>query len=225
MCLSSCPVYHLAANASAPSDCPIIWKTYLPGQRIVDEGEPNVGVHVVCDGVGIQTILDDSGMEYMVCLLGKGELIELADVVLATTTYSASASALVKTQIGFASRETIRAQIERDNTFTLRIAQQLSLKIKRLEVLYSNLQSRTVSDRLAYIFLQLADMVRPGIVKDTRLLIRLKRTTLGQLVCTAPETASRSLARLRQMGLVLHKDNEFIIPDNKKLADAIGRID
>jgi CRP-like cAMP-binding protein len=218
-------VYHIAANASAPSDCPIIWKTYLPGQRVVDEGEPNVGVHVVCGGAGIQTILDDSGTEYMVCLLGTGELIELADVVLATTTYSASASVLVKTQIGFASRETIRAQFERDNTFTLKIALQLSRKIKRLEVLYSNLQSRTVSDRLAYVFLQLADMVRPGIVKDTRLPIRLKRTTLGQLVCTAPETASRSLVRLRQEGLILHKDNEFIIPDIKKLADAIGRID
>ncbi|MBM2830455.1 MAG: transcriptional regulator, Crp/Fnr family, partial [Gammaproteobacteria bacterium] len=203
----------------------IIWKTYLPGQRVVDEGEPNVGVHVVCNGVGMQTILDGSGKEYMVDLLGTGDLIELADMVLATKTYSASASTLVKTQIGFASREMISAQIERDNAFILKIAQQLSRKIKRLEVLYNNLQSRTVSDRLAHIFLQLADMVRPGIVKEIGLPIRLKRTTLGQLVCTAPETASRSLIRLRQKGLISQKDHEFIIPDRKRLADAIGRID
>jgi CRP/FNR family transcriptional regulator len=182
-------------------------KRVQKGEQIFSEGLDASAFFIVVSGkVKIYKVSPD-GKEHTLHIHGPGDLVAEA-AIFDSMVYPASCMALEDSALVRISREAFLNLIKRHPELALKMMSSYSKRLRQFVAKIEELSLKDIKSRLAGYLL-----------KNGTTVCRLKysKKELSSLLGTIPETLSRSLAFLKQRGLIVEKNNLIIIPDPDKL--------
>ena len=219
----TCAVAYLLAAAPDQASYPVVLTRYPSGQRVLEQGAPSTGLHVVCEGLMLVTVLSPRGVESVLHLVAAGGSLDATDNLTQSPTCSVSAETLTDSTIAFIRSETLRRLLDADPRFPAKLLPQIAAQMRRLEARYARRDAEKVSARLIQVLLDLVclgDQTRKHAVILPHGLTRL---ALARIVGTTPETLCRVLGRLQRASVIRLKDRSIEIPDVHRLREALTR--
>jgi CRP-like cAMP-binding protein len=201
---------------------PVLQTRYRAGQHIVNEGEPMIGLHVLCDGWA--TVTKSIGMVQegrTLYVVGAGGLLDVSDNLAASQIYSGTVKSLTNSTVAFVRSDEFARRLETDQTFSGKLLQLLATQLRALEEQYIVRFSQDVAGRIVHVLLEFARPYGMERSKAVTLPMKLSRSSLAEIVGTTPETISRAISRLKQQRHVLETHQETIIPDIERLRSLI----
>ncbi|MDH5203290.1 MAG: Crp/Fnr family transcriptional regulator [Nitrospirota bacterium] len=182
------------------------------GEQIFSEGMDATAFFAVVSGkVKIYKVSPD-GKEHTLHIHGSGDLVAEA-AIFDSMLFPASCMALEDTTLVRISREGFLSLIKKHPELSLKMMSGYSKRLRQFVSKIEELSLKDIKSRLA------SYLIENGTVEDGVTLCRLSysKKELSSLLGTIPETLSRSLAFLKQKGLIVEKDNIIIIRDVEKL--------
>jgi len=182
------------------------------GEQIFSEGIDASAFFVVVSGkVKIYKVSPD-GKEHTLHIHGSGDLVAEA-AIFDSAIYPASCMALEDSDLIRISREGFLSLIKKHPELALKMMSGYSKRLRQFVSKIEELSLKDIKSRLA------SYLIENSTVENGVTLCRLSysKKELSSLLGTIPETLSRSLAFLKQKGLIVEKDNLIIIPDVEKL--------
>jgi len=182
------------------------------GEQIFSEGTDASAFFAVVSGkVKIYKVSPD-GKEHTLHIHGSGDLVAEA-AIFDSVIYPASCMALEDTALIRISREGFLSLIKKHPELALKMMSGYSKRLRQFVSKIEELSLKDIKSRLAGYLLE------NSAVENGTTICRLNylKKELSSLLGTIPETLSRSLAFLKQKGLIVEKDNLIIIPDPDKL--------
>lgn len=182
------------------------------GEQIFSEGMDATAFFAVVSGkVKIYKVSPD-GKEHTLHIHGSGDLVAEA-AIFDSMLFPASCMALEDTTLVRISREGFLSLIKKHPELSLKMMSGYSKRLRQFVSKIEELSLKDIKSRLA------SYLIENSTVEDGVTLCRLSysKKELSSLLGTIPETLSRSLAFLKQKGLIVEKDNIIIIRDVEKL--------
>ena len=215
----TCAFANLDAETKGEPTSLVVLKHYRPGQHVIDEGEPVTRLHLVCRGLVMVTVLDESGMETVLHLVGGGGIPGVTDNLLDGTRHSMSAETLTHATIAFIKPDVLSRLIEKDPSFATKFLREIGIQVRFLEQRYRYLHSHNAFTRTAQAFLQMVSLFGLEAINNNKIVlpIRLKRSILAQIVGATPETISRVMTQMRKKDLIQLMNHQIVIPSVQRL--------
>ena len=216
---SHCPLPTVARGSSTTH---VIQTRYPAGQHIINEGEPVIGLHVLCDGWA--TVAKSVGMDQANCTLyvvGVGGLLDVSDNLASSPVYSGTAKSLTSSTVAFIRSDEFARRLETDQTFSGKLLRLVAKQLHALEEQYIVCLSQDAAVRIIHVLLEFAKPYGLELSKAVTLPMKLSRSSLAEIVGTTPETISRAISKLKQQRYVLETNRETIIPDIERLRSLI----
>lgn len=189
---------------------------YDGGETIFQEGAFPFGAYIVCRGSVKVLGKAPNGKRQILKLLRSGELLG-EEALFAAGSYTSSARTLGPATLAFISKEKLLGFIRDHPSVAFRLIEKLAQELlafqtKLVEVAYGSSEAR-----LARLLLALGE--RFGRAEGPHLLIGLdlSRAELAELAGIAPETAIRTLSRLREEKLIELEGPRIILRDLDRL--------
>lgn len=182
------------------------------GEQIFSEGMDATAFFVVVSGkVKIYKVSPD-GKEHTLHIHGHGDLVAEA-AIFDSMVYPASCMALEDATLIRISREGFLGLIKNHPELSLKMMSGYSKRLRQFVAKIEELSLKDIKSRVA------SYLIENSTVENGMTLCRLKysKKELSSFLGTIPETLSRSLAFLKQKGLIVEKDNIIIIHDIEKL--------
>lgn len=190
------------------------------GEYLFHEGEPAVGFYLVQKGSINVHRVNAAGKEQVIHMFRAGETF--GEATLATlTVYPAEARALEASQVLLIQKTGFVELLKRQPEIALRILGAMSLHLRTLVGQIEDLTLKDVETRLAnWLLKRCPDHRQNGPVE-----VRLKGTkrALAAELGTVSETFSRTLAKLRDQGLVTVAGAILIVRSPAALAELLRR--
>ena len=168
------------------------------GQSLFSEGTRATGFYVIETGKFKIFKLSLEGKEQILHIFGPGEIFGEVPVF-AGGRYPAHAEALEAGSVLFFPRDSFTDLVRKEPSLALNMLGVLSQRLRRFTHLIEDLSLKEVPGRLAAYLLYLSD--RSGGDSDT-LDLDITKGQLASLLGTIPETLSRILARMTQLGAI-----------------------
>ncbi len=181
------------------------YHTFETEEIIFLEGDPAAGLWIIEDGSVKVSKLSPGGDEYIMHLLGPGDLFNVVAAMDGGPT-PATAAALSLTSCWQIPADVIAQTIERNPRMARAVINMLAARARQLNQQIENLTLYPVTARLARFLLAEA----PSVAGVTRVAIA------GHLA-TTPETISRVLAKLQHMGAIRFDRHRILITDVEML--------
>ena len=218
-----CAFAFLDAETKGEPTSLVVLKHYRPGQHVIDEGEPVTRLHLVCQGLMMVTVLDESGLETVLHLVGVGGILGATDNLLDGTRHSMSAKALAHATIAFIKPDVLSRLIEKTPSFATKFLREIGTQVRFLEQRYRSLHSHDAFTRTAQAFLQMVHLFGLEATNNNKVVlpIRLKRSILAQIVGATPETISRVMTQMRKKDLLQLMNHQIVIPSVQRLRDTL----
>ena len=197
---------------------PVLQTRYRAGQHIVNEGEPMIGLHVLCDGWA--TVTKSIGMVQegrTLYVVGAGGLLDVSDNLAASQIYSGTVKSLTNSTVAFVRSDELARRLETDQTFSGKFLRLIAKQLRALEEQYIVRLSQDAASRIIHVLLEFARPYGLEHSKTVTLPMKLSRSSLAEIIGTTPETISRAISRLKQQRHVLETPRETIIPDIERL--------
>lgn len=188
---------------------------YLAGDSLFHQGNEPLGLFFLCAGAVKLTRSETGGRQHIVRIVGAPEMLG-ERALIAREPYEASAQ--VVEDAGVWLLDLVRFEsLWRDEPDVARaLAARLARRLGETQALLAELGSRTVRERLARVILRCAEGAGrtdlPG-----------SRQELAELIGTAPEVVSRTLAELERKGLCSVDGRRVDILDEARLR-AVARL-
>lgn len=189
---------------------------YEGGETIFQEGALAFGLYIVCQGKVKVTGKAPCGKRQILKLLGPGEVLG-EEALFADGIYTTFARTLEPSTLAFVPKDKFLQFIEEYPVVAFQLIEKLSRELiafqgKLVEVAYESSEGR-----LARLLLAMGE--RFGQAEGSRLHLGLKlsRAELAELAGIAPETAIRTLSRLREEGLIGLEGHRITILDLERL--------
>jgi CRP/FNR family transcriptional regulator len=195
---------------------------YRKHQRIFYEGEPNLGLSILCAGKVKLSRSSPSGKTQILNIVGPCGLLGEKDLFLADR-HTVSAEAIEDSVVGFVKKEEFLAFLTDNTTVALRMIQRLSEQLARTEDRSFALTSRDVRQRLAQLLLELADQHGATAPGGCLIDVALTRENLAEMIGATPETVIRVLSAFRKDGLIKDTAKQLVVlrPDSlRRIADS-----
>lgn len=219
---SHCPLPTVAKGSGGSRATPIIQTRYRAGQHIINEGEPVIGLHVLCDGWAV--VAKSVRMEQddlTIHIVGAGGLLDVSDNLAAFPAYSSAVKSLTSSTVAFIRSDEFTRRLETDRTFSGKLLRLVARQLHALEEQYVVRFSLDAASRTIHTLLGFAQSYRLEHSKAVTLPMKLSRSSLAEIVGTTPETISRVISKLKQQRHVLETQRETIIPDMERLRSLI----
>jgi len=201
------PQHHLKEIADI-----IVDQVFTRGQRIFSEGDDATGFYIVATGRVKISKSSSDGKEQILHIFGSGEAFgEVA--MFAGRHFPANADALEQSRLFFIPRDEFIALIQQQPTLAMNMLGTLSRRLRMLAALVDNLSLKEVPGRLAAYFLQLNAENK----NEKELLLEISKSQLASLLGTIPETLSRILAKMSNLGIIAVEGKKIIILDHDQL--------
>ncbi|HEX3053907.1 MAG TPA: Crp/Fnr family transcriptional regulator [Aggregatilineaceae bacterium] len=181
------------------------YHTFEAEEMIFLEGDPSAGLWLIEDGSVKVSKLSPEGAEYIMHLLGPGELFNVVAAMDGGPT-PATVTALSLTSCWQIPVDVIAQAIERNPRMARAVINMLAARARQLNQQIENLTLYPVTARLARFLLAEA----PSVAGVTRVAIA------GHLA-TTPETISRVLAKLQHMGAIRFDRHRILITNVEML--------
>jgi CRP-like cAMP-binding protein len=219
---SHCLLPTVGNGSRGSSTTRAIQTRYRAGQHIVNEGEPVIGLHVLCDGWA--TVAKSVGTEQhdrTLYVVGAGGLLDVSDNLASSPVYSSTAKSLTNSTVAFIASNEFARRLETDQTFTGKLLWLIAKQLLALEEQHIVRLSKDAASRIIHVLLEFAKPYGLECSKAVTLPMKLSRSSLAEIVGTTPETISRAISKLKQQRYVLETNRETIIPDIKRLRSLI----
>lgn len=187
------------------------------GQFVFMQDDPAERFYIVMSGKVKIFKTSPEGKEQVLLLPAPGESFGEA-ALFAGKKYPASAEVIESAELLSFSRQAFLDLIKTHPTLAVNMVARLSMLLHHLTQIIQRLSLEDVTTRLAgYILAQLPD--EPTGQQD-KVILSEKKMILASLLGTIPETLSRSLARLAQLGIITVEGSEITVHDLQKLTQA-----
>jgi CRP-like cAMP-binding protein len=198
---------HLASQA--------VRRTYAPGEVIFVEGEPSSGMWVVESGHGKIYRVNAEGREHILSLFTSGDTFnEIA--ALDGGPNPASVEALSQVTAWVVASTSLHRLMRDDVEVALAVLKALTFRVRSLVQQIEDLALYSVTVRLARFLVSQQNLPPTELPPITR-------ATLAAHLATTPETISRALRGLEEMGTIRFNRHEILVV-NADLLHAIAKL-
>lgn len=185
---------------------------YESGETIFQEGALAFGLHIVCRGKVKVTGKAPCGKRQILKILGAGEVLG-EEALFSEGSYSAFARTLEPSTLAFVPKESFLEFTAAHPSVTLNLVEKLSRELvafqgKLVEVAYESSE-----ERLARLLVAMGERFGREEGRELDIGLNLSRAELAELAGIAPETAIRTLSRLREQGLLQLEGHQINILD------------
>lgn len=193
-----------------------IQRSYWPGQVVLIEGEPSLGLHVVESGWLKVFKISLDGREQVLQTLGPGDTFNAVSVFSGEPN-QASVDALEQATVCLVPRDAMLRLLDENPNLAQLVIKDLASRVTHLIALVEDLSLRTVEARLARLLMEHA--------RDETL-ERRRWATQAEMAArlgTVPDVLNRALRKLAEDGLIQVARHQIQIIDRKGLEE-IARI-
>lgn len=180
------------------------------GESLFIQGEEAEGFYLVLQGRIKIYRLSPQGKEYILRIVGPGETLAEA-AVFSGKSYPASADSLEDSRLYYLRKSDFIHLIRQNPQLALNMISGLSLLLRNLAQQVEDLSLHEVSSRLARYLLDQADKKKFHLVDGVQIPLEVKKNQLASRLGTIGETLSRTLAKMKQRGLLEIKKDTVII--------------
>ncbi len=188
------------------------------GESLFSQGEEAQGFYLVLQGRIKIYRLSPQGKEYVLRIVGPGETLAEA-AVFSGKTYPASADSLEDSRLYYFRKSDFVHLIRQDPQLALNMISGLSLLLRNLAQQVEDLSLHEVSSRLARYLLDQADKKNIPLIDGVQIPLEVKKNLLASRLGTIGETLSRTLAKMKQRGLLEIKKDAVIIQNLELLKE------
>jgi len=189
---------------------------YSKGQVIFREGAYPSGIYFIINGMAKKYKVDKDGKEQIIYVANAGELLGY-HAILEEERYPDSAAALEESKIGFIPKEDFLAALQHSAVLNKRLLKTLSHEFAVLINSMTLFAHRPVRERLAIQLVVLREKYKVDFQPGMSVEINMSREDLASLVGTARENVLRSLAELKEEGIIATKGRKIIVTDILRL--------
>lgn len=205
------------ASLAMLAQCGVLRKAEK-GEHLFHDKEQVDNVYFVVSGMAALYKISSQGEKKVIFVLGKGKALN--EVILNGLPASVSCEMMKEGQVLSFPREQLLLAMEEDFLLTKAVLDSMSIKIRRMYRQMKNTANSIRGDKKIAAKLWKLAMDYGRDCKQGRLIeMDLTITYLADMLGTKRETASRQLKLLTDLGLVIIKNNRFIIPDCDGLSE------
>jgi len=192
-------------------------KFYTKGEIIFSEGDDGNGFYIVADGkVKIYKVSMD-GKEQILHIYGPGN--PFGEVpVFSGDKFPANAEPLQKSRILFLPRKNFIDLISRHPSLAMNMMAVLSMRLRQFTIQIENLSLKEIPGRLAGYLLYLAAEQE----YKNPLELPISKGQLASLLGTIPETLSRILSKMTEVGIINVAGPRITVLAQDRLEDLAG---
>lgn len=188
------------------------------GESLFFQGQEAQGFYLVLRGRVKIFHLSPQGQEYVLRVVAPGETLAEA-AVFSGTTYPASAEALEDSRLYYFNKTDFIHLIRQEPQLALNMMSGLSLLLRQLAQQVEDLSLKEVSARLARYILNQARQ-KDAVLRDgLEVSLDLKKNILAARLGTIGETLSRTLAKMKQRGIIELMKDVIVIRDPGRLKE------
>lgn len=183
---------------------------YRTHQRIFYQGEPNLGLSILCEGKVKLSRSSEGGKTQILDVTGPCGLLGEKDLFLSER-HSVTAEAIADCVVCFIKREQFLSFLKENPPVALRLIQHLSEQVARAEDRSLAFTSLDVKRRVAELLLDLASRHGKPAPDGCVLDVSLRREDLADMIGATPETVIRILSAFRQEGVIRSTPTALIL--------------
>ena len=198
-----------------------ITNAYPKGATLFSEGDPSIGVYMLCQGrIKLSTYSKD-GKALILRIAEAGELLGLSSAI-SDSPHEATAEVLDQCQINFVRRLDLLRFLQEKAEAGLSALRQLSRNYHTAYTQVCSLGlSATVGDKLIKLLLGWCPS-SGGSNGKINLRLTFSHEEIAEMIGTSRETVTRLLKELRERDLITVEGSNLCICDHKRLEAALG---
>lgn len=174
---------------------------YQPGQHVFYEGHMALGLYILCQGRVKLTRLNRKGQQRLVEILDAGQLLE-KQAFQEKPVHQVTCEVLEPSQICLMDRTSFLAFLKDHGEVAVQLVQILSKEMAAVVDAADQFAFTPARERLARLFLELSERFGRQEREGTRIVLKLKREDLAQMIAVTVETAVRLLHDFQESGLI-----------------------
>ena len=186
-------------------------KSYARGETIFEQGEPADGFFCVIEGWAKLYRLREDGEEVVVAIFSAGETFAEVAMFLGGR-YPASCEAVSPSRILKIDAANLRRAVLAEPQLAFDMLAAASMRLRQLVDEIEQLKARSAPQRIADFFVKQA--IAAG---SARIALPYEKALIASRLGMKPESFSRALGRLAELGVVVERESVFI-PDVERLA-------
>lgn len=182
------------------------------GTAVFNRGDAAVGLYILVDGQLKLGVTSPQGGEKIISIVSPGESFGEA-ILFMERQFPVYAQAILDSKVMLVPKSLIFSMLDHDPLFSRKMLAGLSVRMHQLVQDIEMLSLQSCTQRFIGYLLQIS-IDAPDASNIT---LPASKSTIASLLNLTPETLSRTLAKLQQMGLIEVNGKDVMITDVKKL--------
>src|SRR5688500_2115737 len=200
-----------------------ITHVYPKGTTLFTEGQPAIGIYMLCAGRVKLSTYSAEGRSLIVRVAEPGEVLGLSACV-AGVAHEGSAQVITDCQVNFVQRSDFLGLLKNSSAAAMSAVRELSNLYHKAHAQICSLGlSVSASDKLAKLLLGWCKTVDDS-GAGVRVRMIYTHEEVAEMIGTSRETVTRTLKMFKDRGLIKIVGTDLLIPDKKRLSGAVGRV-
>ena len=174
---------------------------YQPGQHIFYEGHVALGLYILCQGRVKLTRLNRKGQQRLVGILGSGQLLE-KQAFQEQPIHQVTCEALEPSHVCLLDRTSFLNFLKEHGDAAVKLIQVLSKEMTAVVSAADQFAFTPARERLARLLVELSERFGQEEDQGMRILLKLKREDLAQMIAVTVETVVRVLHDFQEAELI-----------------------
>ncbi|TFW71636.1 Crp/Fnr family transcriptional regulator [Methylotenera oryzisoli] len=182
------------------------------GTAVFNRGEAAVGLYILLDGQLKLGVTSPQGSEKIISIVSPGESFGEA-ILFLERKFPVYAQAILDSKVLLIPKSLIFSMLDNDTMFARKMLAGLSVRMHQLVQDIEMLSLQSCTQRFIGYLLQISADASDA----SNITLPASKTTIASLLNLTPETLSRTIAKLQQLGLIEVNGKDVMIIDVKKL--------
>lgn len=191
-------------------------RTHPAGSVIFAEGDVPQGVYCLCSGRVKLSISTSAGQTAIMDIAAPGDILGVR-ALLSGRPHALTAEVLEEARFGFIRKDDFLGFLSRNVDVSLKLAQRLAAQLYEAYQEIRDVGLKRSDERLAELLLRLSQSYGEATPEGIRLRIKLSQEELAEMIGTSRRNLSRSLSKLRRLGLIETQRRSLVIRDKGAL--------
>lgn len=182
------------------------------GTSVFNRGDAAIGLYILLEGQLKLGVTSPQGTEKIISIVSPGESFGEA-ILFLDRQFPVYAQAILDSQVLLVPKNLIFSMLDHDAMFARKMLAGLSIRMHQLVQDIEMLSLQSCTQRFIGYLLQISADAPDA----SNITLPASKTTIASLLNLTPETLSRTLAKLQQLGLIEVNGKDVMITDVKKL--------
>ena len=182
------------------------------GTSVFNRGDAAVGLYILLDGQLKLGVTSPQGSEKIISIVTPGESFGEA-ILFLERQFPVYAQATLDSDVLLVPKSLIFSMLDNDSLFSRKMLAGLSIRMHQLVQDIEMLSLQSCTQRFIGYLLQISADAPDA----SNITLPASKSTIASLLNLTPETLSRTLAKLQQLGLIEVNGKDVMITDVKKL--------